>query len=217
MRFNSFCIALPTLSTFTSYENEWIEDLFSRQGFASRATLLVCKRNLVGSGAFEILTRSLQQVVERIKAKLKHQDEFGVINYNNSFLFLAAFALLYTLIALLAVPLLWFETTQGGDSANITTYADAFWTLQMSASTIGFGDFYPVTLGGRSLVALVFYLGVGLVGFIGAILASGFFGFAETSVKNRELRKQNQEILEHNQMLERKLDRLIERLESRAE
>lgn len=87
-------------------------------------------------------------MVERIKTKLEHQDEFGVINYNNSFLFLAAFALLYTLIALLAVPLVWFETTQGGDSANITTYADAFWTLQMSASTIGFGDFYPVTLGG---------------------------------------------------------------------
>ena len=81
-----------------------------------------------------------------------------------------------------------------------------------SLTTIGFGDFYPVTLGGRSLVALVFYFGVGLVGFIGAILANSFFGFAETSVKNRELRRQNQEILEHNQALERKLDQIIERL-----
>ena len=60
---------------------------------------------------------------------------------------------------------------------------------------------------------LVFYFGVGLVGFIGAILANGFFGFAETSVKNRELRRQNQEILEHNQALERKLDQIIQRLE----
>ena len=152
-------------------------------------------------------------MVERIKAKLKHQDEFGVTNYHNGFLFLAAFALLYLLIAVLALPLLWFETHQGGESANILTYADAFWTLQMSASTIGFGDFYPVTLGGRSLVALVFYFGVGLVGFIGAILANSFFGFAETSVKNRELRRQNQDILEHNRALERKLDQIIQRLE----
>ena len=82
----------------------------------------------------------------------------------------------------------------------------------MAASTIGFGDFYPVTQGGRALVALIFYVGVGLVGFLGAILASGFFGFAETSVKNRELRKQNQEILEHNRLIERKLDALIDQI-----
>jgi len=68
-----------------------------------------------------------------------------------------------------------------------------------------------VTLGGRTLVAIVFYFGVGLVGFIGAILASIFFGFAETSVKNRELRKQNESILAHSYELERKLDRLLEK------
>ena len=72
-------------------------------------------------------------MVERIKAKLKHQDEFGVTNYNNGFLFLSAFALLYLLIAVLALPLLWFETYHGGEGANILTYADACWTLQMSA------------------------------------------------------------------------------------
>jgi voltage-gated potassium channel len=150
-------------------------------------------------------------LVKQIKAKLKHEDEFGVINYHAGFLFISAFCLLYGLIALLALPLVWFETSYGGESANILTYADAFWTLQMSASTIGFGDFYPVTLGGRTLVALVFYFGVGLVGFIGAILASSFFGFAETSVKNRELRKQNETILAHSYELERKLDRLLEK------
>lgn len=87
----------------------------------------------------------------------------------------------------------------------------------MSASTIGFGDFYPVSLGGRTLVALVFYFGVALVGFIGALLASSFFGFAETSVKNRELRKQNQEILDHNRLLEQKIDRLISQLEHKMD
>lgn len=152
--------------------------------------------------------------MEKIKSHLRSQDEFGVVNYHNGFLFFASFCLLYLVIALLAFPLLWFE--QGANSANILSYADAFWTLQMSASTIGFGDFYPVTLGGRTLVALVFYLGVALVGFIGAVLASGFFGFAETSVKNRELRKQNQDILDHNQLLEQKIDRLITELERRT-
>jgi len=149
--------------------------------------------------------------VRRLTRKIHRLDEYGVVNYHPLFLFAAAFTVLYGLIALLSFPLVWFES-QGGESANILNYADAFWTLQMAASTIGFGDFYPVTQGGRALVALIFYVGVGLVGFLGAILASGFFGFAETSVKNRELRKQNQEILEHNRLIERKLDALIEQI-----
>jgi len=153
----------------------------------------------------------------KIKSRLRSQDEFGIVNYHNGFLFIASFSLLYLIIALLALPLLWFEQAAANQSANILSYADAFWTLQMSASTIGFGDFYPVTLGGRTIVALVFYFGVALVGFIGALLASSFFGFAETSVKNRELRKQNQDILNHNLLLERKIDRLIGQLEQKMD
>lgn len=83
----------------------------------------------------------------------------------------------------------------------------------MSASTIGFGDFYPVTLGGRMVVAGMFYIGVGIVGFIGALIAERVLGFADTNVKNRELRHQNAEILAHNIELEKKLDKMLERLE----
>ncbi|WP_332874430.1 ion channel [Amphritea pacifica] len=52
------------------------------------------------------------------------------------------------------------------------SYANACWALQMSASTIGFGDFYPVSQGGRIIVALMFYIGVRIVGFIGAQIDS---------------------------------------------
>ncbi|WP_421868308.1 ion channel [Motiliproteus sp.] len=140
-------------------------------------------------------------------------DHYGVRNYRTGFLTLISVGLLYLIIALLSGLLLMFELDAPG--ANITSFGDAFWTLQMSASTIGFGDFYPVSLGGRTVVAVMFYIGVGLVGFIGAIIADRVLGFADTSIKNRELRHQNAEILAHNQLLEKKLDRLIERLEQR--
>lgn len=148
----------------------------------------------------------------RIKQRFSYTDEYGVINYHSGALTASAFVVLYAIIGLLAWPLLWFETHAVSPS-NIENYADAFWTLQMSASTIGFGDFYPVSLGGRMIVATVFYLGVGLVGFIGTLLASKVFGFAETGIKNRELRRQNDDILAHNKALEQKLDSLLTALD----
>ena len=148
-----------------------------------------------------------------MKKSLKsyHIDEFGVKNYNTFYLLLITIVVLYSIIALLSFPLHHFELAS--QSSNIKSYRDAFWTLQMSASTIGFGDFYPVTPQGRIIVATMFYIGVGIVGFVGAQFVNKFVGFSDTNVKNRELRKQNEEILEHNKQLEGKIDSLIEKIE----
>lgn len=137
-------------------------------------------------------------------------DEFGVKNYNSFYLLIITIAVLYGVIALLSLPLVHFESAVV--ESNIKSYRDAFWTLQMSASTIGFGDFYPVTVEGRIIVAAMFYIGVGMVGFVGAQFVNKFVGFSDTNVKNRELRKQNKEILEHSRQLEKKVDLLIEAL-----
>lgn len=148
-----------------------------------------------------------------IQKKIYRTDEYEVKNYSMSFLTCLAVVILYASIALLSIPLVWFEADAPG--ANILQYRDAFWTLQMSASTIGFGDHYPVSQGGRSIVAVMFYIGVGIVGFIGAQVADRVMGFADTNVKNRELRKQNDDILQHNKLLEEKLDLLIRTVEAR--
>lgn len=142
-------------------------------------------------------------------------DKFGVKNYHSGFLLIITLVVLYGIIAGLSFLLVHFEAPAA--SSNITNYKDAFWTLQMSASTIGFGDFYPVTLGGRIIVGAMFYIGVGMVGFIGAQFIDRFVGFSDTNVKNRELRHQNAEIYEHNQVLEHKLDSLTLKVEQMIE
>lgn len=147
----------------------------------------------------------------KIKIKSHSVDEYGVKNYSPAFLLMVSVIVLYVTIALLSFGLVHYE--QLSPDSNITTYKDAFWTLQMSASTIGFGDFYPVTLEGRLIVAAMFYMGVGLVGFIGAQFIDRFVGFSDTNVKNRELRKQNKEIFEHNQLLEQKINSLIDKVD----
>lgn len=138
-------------------------------------------------------------------------DEYGIRNYSLLALGASGVCLLYSVISLLALVLLHFEA--GAPNSNINIYVDAFWTLQMSASTIGFGDHYPVTVGGRMVVAVMFYVGVGLVGFIGALIAERMLGFTDTNIKNRELRQQNGDILAHNKQLEKKIDHLLVRVE----
>lgn len=138
-------------------------------------------------------------------------DEYGIKNYNSFYLLLATLLVLYIIIGVFAIGLLHYEL-ESPDS-NIRTYKDAFWALQMSASTIGFGDFYPITFGGRLIVSAMFYIGVGLVSFVGAQFVNKFVGFSDTNVKNRELRRQNMDILEHNKLLEKKIDILIKKIE----
>lgn len=149
------------------------------------------------------------------KLKTYTVDEFGVKNYNSFYLLVIGLIVLYAIIAALAYPLYQYELV--ADSSNIKSYKDAFWTLQMSASTIGFGDFYPVTAEGRLIVAAMFYIGIGLVSFVGAQFVNKFIGFTDTNVKNRELRRQNKEILEHNKVLEKKVDKLVQTIEKLVE
>ena len=149
------------------------------------------------------------------KLKTYTVDEFGVKNYNSFYLLVIGLIVLYAIIAALAYPLFQYEAA--ADNGNIKSYKDAFWTLQMSASTIGFGDFYPITAEGRIIVATMFYIGIGLVSFVGAQFVNKFIGFTDTNVKNRELRRQNKEILEHNKTLEKKIDKLVHSLEQLIE
>lgn len=146
------------------------------------------------------------------KIKVYSVDNYGVRNYNSLYLLIVTLIVLYLIIGALSFALVHAESAS--PDANITNYKDAFWTLQMSASTIGFGDFYPVTVSGRIIVSAMFYIGVGMVGFIGAQFVNKFVGFSDTNVKNRELRYQNKEILEHNKLLEKKVDLLVSKIES---
>ncbi|MDP2562240.1 ion transporter [Psychrobium sp. 1_MG-2023] len=134
---------------------------------------------------------------------LHHIDEYGVKNYKTRYLALMVMVVIYCVIAVGAGLLIHFESAN--PDANIHSYAQAFWVLIMASSTIGFGDFYPTTTGGYVIVTLMFYIGVGMMGYIGALIASKIMGFSDTNVKNRELRHQNAAILEELQAMRKEL------------
>lgn len=120
--------------------------------------------------------------------------------------FFGALGFMYVTMACLAFILLQVESS--APNGNIKTFADAFWTLQLASSTIGYGDFFPVTTIGRVIVIFEFYVGVALIGFLGAVFAERLFGFPDTSIRNRDLKNQSSKIMIETKIMNKKLDAL---------
>ncbi len=151
----------------------------------------------------------LQNAME--KSNLFKVDEFGVKNYNYGALGLLSVVLFAVINMSLGYVTFLAETSVEG--SPVQNYVDALWLMLMSSTTIGFGDVYPITFIGRAAVFVMFILGVGILGGAGAVFANKVFGFADTNIKNRELRKQNEEIIQQNMAIHTKLDQLEKKLE----
>ena len=54
----------------------------------------------------------------------------------------------------------------------ITEFGDAFWWSIVTISTVGYGDLFPVTLGGRLVAVGLILIGVGVCGYIAGFMAN---------------------------------------------
>ncbi|HEX5029358.1 MAG TPA: ion transporter [Gaiellaceae bacterium] len=72
------------------------------------------------------------------------------------------------------VGLLELRFEQNASGANITTAGDALWWGYVTATTVGYGDYYPVTAGGRISALIMLTVGVGLFATFSGFLASTF-------------------------------------------
>ncbi|MCQ2501695.1 MAG: potassium channel family protein, partial [Lachnospiraceae bacterium] len=83
-----------------------------------------------------------------------------------------ALVILYVILLLL---LTLFES--GSPDGNITSWADAFWYSLVTMTTVGYGDFFPVTFGGR------------IIGFVFLMLSIGFLAFLVSTLTGILLRR----------------------------
>ena len=103
--------------------------------------------------------------------------------------------MLLSLLALTigSVAVLRFENVPG---SNIRTPVDACWWALSTLTTVGYGDRYPVTNGGRVVGAALMVTGVALVGTFAGFLASWFHGQTQARQEGEinQLRSEVQEL-----------------------
>jgi len=89
----------------------------------------------------------------------------------------AAFlTILLTILVLTVASVLVLQFESKSADANITTGGDALWYAIVTITTVGYGDFYPVTAAGRITAMFIMFMGVGIIGALASILASLLVG-----------------------------------------
>lgn len=87
--------------------------------------------------------------------------------------FLATALVTIVFITFSSIFILHFET---GPNSTIKTPGDALWWSFTTVTTVGYGDMYPNSAGGRIIAAVLMTAGVGLFGMFTGFVASWFIG-----------------------------------------
>ena len=122
----------------------------------------------------ERMTVLLQEGVLRVETILKHHGLFRVLIAAAATLFLGAW-----------LVLLCEENARG---SNIHNYPDAVWWAIVTVTTVGYGDRFPVTGGGRTVAVILMLVGIGLIGVLTATVASVFIK-EHTDASKDEIKK----------------------------
>lgn len=89
----------------------------------------------------------------------------------------SVFTITFLVLSLSTAGVLMVERTP---DANIHSAEDAVWWSVTTITTVGYGDRYPVTLGGRLIAVALMFTGVGLFGTLSGVIASFFLGDKKT-------------------------------------
>lgn len=113
--------------------------------------------------------------VFRLLRVVRSTRQIGVmlLEYRKRSAFAASVLLVVLIMSVSSIAILHLETSP---ESNITNAQEAVWWTFVTITTVGYGDFYPVTFGGRLLAGFLMLFGIGLFGVFTGIAASFFMG-----------------------------------------
>jgi len=152
---------------------------YLRRRWAEPATVVVPALqhwHLIG---IERMTLMLHEGELRLEYILRHHSLFRVLLAAIGILFLGAWAVLL------------FE--ENSPAGNIHDYPQALWWAIVTVTTVGYGDKYPVTGGGRFVATVLMLVGIGLIGVLTATVASVFMK-EHTDAAKEEYRKGHEDL-----------------------
>ncbi len=68
---------------------------------------------------------------------------------------------------------------EGGAGSNIQSAGDALWWSITTMTTVGYGDLYPATIGGRFVSVFPMFCGIGVFALVTSLVSSWFLGEEE--------------------------------------
>ncbi len=136
-------------------------------------------------------------------------DEVVKFLKSSGLIFSYFFILTLVVILLTADIVLFFEKNH--PNSNITTFGDAVWWGFVTFSTLGYGDKFPVTFGGRIVAVILMILGFALFSIIVAGAVSFLIKKRENILSDRSAK--THDFIEDMEVHE-KLDKLIKKVEA---
>ncbi|WP_087036236.1 potassium channel family protein [Oceanisphaera profunda] len=151
---------------------------------------------------FQVLRvlRMLRVANQAVRYLLKHSEST-----------MLASMLLILLVVLGGSAIAILMTEAGNPGSNIETAEDAIWWALVTISTVGYGDYYPITTAGRVISALVILTGVSIFAGISGLVASSLLTpKAEESDRQQQANdtQQRQEVTEHLHSLQQEVTQL---------
>jgi voltage-gated potassium channel len=157
--------------------------------------------DLLGSlpfGRFAVFRAARLFRVIRVMRTLKGNDFRKMLTER-----LAQSVLLFTIVVALllifTISAFVLYAEKGAPNANITTYSNAIWWAFVTITTVGYGDYYPVTTLGRTGAVILMFFGLGIIGVLSSYLSTTFISLESRRREAREAGKENDEANEQDE------------------
>jgi len=123
-----------------------------------------------GLGVFRIFR--VVRVVRLLRAEGRDDFIAELVTQRATATFLFTIFLVLVVVELAGTTIFWVESRD--PTANIKTASDAIWWGLVTITTVGYGDRYPVTGGGRVIGVLLLFAGIGLFSVLTGFIANAF-------------------------------------------
>jgi voltage-gated potassium channel len=116
----------------------------------------------------------MARILRLLRGRERRQLVDDVLRHRSQY---AAFlTVLIAGVVLLTSTLVVVNAEGRSEEASIRSGGDALWWSLVTITTVGYGDFFPVTTVGRIAAAFVMIMGIGVIGALASILASVLVG-----------------------------------------
>jgi voltage-gated potassium channel len=126
----------------------------------------------------------LARITRLLRGQNKKEMVDDILKNRNQYT--AFITILLTIIVLTVASVLVLQFESKNPDASIQTGWDSFWYSVVTITTVGYGDFYPITTGGRITAMFIMFMGVGIIGALASILSSVLVGAPASSAEAEE-------------------------------